>query len=604
MRSGTDWPISEALVRQNASAESFQRGEEYEHGGAVLSLVRRGDTLEADVEGSEPTPYRVRVELDPGGVVRAECTCPYEWGGWCKHVVAALLTGLHRPDVIATRPPLDQMLAGLSRDQLAAIVQTLVTRVPALVDAVEARVAQFGQPKEATEMKESRPERPSPIDARAIRREVRAAIHELDGMRASEAYGQVGGIATEVGQIAGRARVFLDGGDPSSALAVLDAVTAEYTDDWVDLDDSEGELGELFRELGALWAETILSADLASDGREKWKGKLEAWAAEVDDYGVDDAFGAALAALAQGWDDPRVRAMLDETATPDGVGDADDLLDPILVAARLSVLERQQRSAEYLNLARVTGQTRAYLTMLARLGRGDEAIAAGLSRLESAEDALAVARVLREGGELEKALRIGEHGLGLDGSKAALAVWVRDLASGMGERERAAAAAVVACREAPSLATYQAMQELAGDAWPERRAALLDHLRKHRPFDPRGEVDIFLHEGLVDDAIAMVQPSVGSYYGDELVETVVRAAVASHSEWVIATCTRRAEGIMNEGRSQLYDLAVRWLAHTGEAYRVAGREGAWAEYLRALIEQHRRKYRLRPMLEALQRRTA
>src|SRR5262249_55687917 len=126
----------------------------------------------------------------------------------------------------------------------------------------------------------------------------------------------------------------------------------------------------------------------------------------------------------------------------------------------------------------------------------------------------------------------------------------------------------------------------------------LDHLRQHRPFDPRGEVDIFLHEGLIDDAIAMVQPYVGSYYSDELIETVVRAAVASHPAWVIATCTRRTGGIMYEGRSQLYDLAVRWLAYARDAHRFAGREGEWAEYLRALIEQHRRKYRPRPMLEA------
>jgi uncharacterized Zn finger protein len=84
-------------------------------------------------------------------------------------------------------------------------------------------------------------------------------------------------------------------------------------------------------------------------------------------------------------------------------------------------------------------------------------------------------------------------------------------------------------------------------------------------------------------------PVVGSYHSDELVETVVRAAVDSHPAWVIATCVQRAEGIMNEGRSQLYDLAVRWLAYARDAYRFGRRESEWADYLLSLIEQHRRK---------------
>jgi uncharacterized Zn finger protein len=173
----------------------------------------------------------------------------------------------------------------------------------------------------------------------------------------------------------------------------------------------------------------------------------------------------------------------------------------------------------------------------------------------------------------------------------------------MGERERAVAAAVVACREDPSLDTYQAVQELAGESWPERKAEILDALRRRPGTHPRGEVDIFLQEGLVDDAIVKVRPYVGSYYSDEIIEPVLRAAVASHPKWVIATGTQRAEGIANEGRSQVYDLAARWLGYAAEASRVAGREGEWADYLRGLIEQHRRKYRLRPLLEALQEKT-
>ena len=83
--------LTEATIRQYASQESFQRGREYYEEGAVLSATRRGERLMARVQGSEYLPYRVQITLEPAALARATCTCPYDWGGYCKHLVAALL---------------------------------------------------------------------------------------------------------------------------------------------------------------------------------------------------------------------------------------------------------------------------------------------------------------------------------------------------------------------------------------------------------------------------------------------------------------------------------------------------------------------------------
>jgi uncharacterized Zn finger protein len=77
--------LSEAVIRGQATAQSFQRGQDYYHQGYVISLVQRGDALQAKVEGGQYQPYRVRVDFDKGGIIGASCTCPYDWGGWCKH---------------------------------------------------------------------------------------------------------------------------------------------------------------------------------------------------------------------------------------------------------------------------------------------------------------------------------------------------------------------------------------------------------------------------------------------------------------------------------------------------------------------------------------
>lgn len=82
-------------------------------------------------------------------------------------------------------------------------------------------------------------------------------------------------------------------------------------------------------------------------------------------------------------------------------------------------------------------------------------------------------------------------------------------------------------------------------------------------------------------------------------EQVADAAIESHPDWVIKTCRKQAEQIMDEGRSKHYDEAVRWLAKAQDAYLAHGRREEWQAYLGELIDRHQRKYKLRPMLEDL-----
>src|SRR5215210_7468150 len=110
--------FGEADIRALASPEVYERGREYWHDGQVLELVHRGDELEATVQGSDDEPYVVLVALGSRGIVEAGCSCPYDWGGVCKHVVAALLAYLEQPEDIEQRPTLASRLAGLDRDAL------------------------------------------------------------------------------------------------------------------------------------------------------------------------------------------------------------------------------------------------------------------------------------------------------------------------------------------------------------------------------------------------------------------------------------------------------------------------------------------------------
>jgi uncharacterized Zn finger protein len=512
--------------------------------------------------------------------------------------VATLLACLEDPEEIELRPALDELLTDLNREELQDLLLHLATQDPYVTNEIESQVALLRSTPAESQATEAvtAPPRHTPVDPQPVRRQVTAILHSLDHMRPSEAYWQVSSVVGQVRQLLNQVQGFIEAGNGRNALVLLEAITDEYVDGWIYLDDSDGFAGGFFGELGEAWTEACLVADLSPSERELWAHKLTRWQGEIGDYGLDDVFDAAQAAVLQGWDYPPLQRVLRGEITGQGTWeDEPPWFADELALARLRVLERQGRCQEYLYLAEAEGQMEQYVLMLARLGRVQQAVDEGLRALYEPEQFLSLAKVLREQGELAAALRVAEHGLTLEGSKGPLAAWLCDLADGMGEPERALKAATTALRASPSMSAYQRVQELAGERWTEIREELLAHLRQASFFHCQAQVDIFLHEGLLDDAITAVEK--GASY--DLIARVMDAVIEHRPDWVIQAARREAERIMEAGQSQYYHHAASWLDRALAAYRAAGREAEWQAYLGEIRARHGRKYKLMGMLEGL-----
>src|SRR5206468_9009533 len=141
-------------------------------------------------------------------------------------------------------------------------------------------------------------------------------------------------------------------------------------------------VGEFFGDLAEVWAEAILSAELATDERDEWGEKIAGWNDDADEAGAGTSFDLALAAADQGWDYPPLQRVLVGEITDKGAWEdesphyADDL-----ALVRLRVLERQGRYQEYLYLAQAEGQIERYIVMLAKIGRTQEAVEEGMAYL-------------------------------------------------------------------------------------------------------------------------------------------------------------------------------------------------------------------------------
>jgi uncharacterized Zn finger protein len=146
------------------------------------------------------------------------------------------------------------------------------------------------------------------------------------------------------------------------------------------------------------------------------------------------------------------------------------------------------------------------------------------------------------------------------------------------------------------MARYLAARDLAGEGWPALRARLLDQLRSGAGgwMGARAQAEIFLHEGLIDDAIKVAERD-----GYGVLELVMVAAITTRPEWVIKQAVAQAAPIMSGGKAQYYDRAVSWLRHARDAYRAAGQADAWERYLAEVRATYGRKYKLMGLLKGL-----
>ncbi|NTU81846.1 MAG: SWIM zinc finger domain-containing protein, partial [Chloroflexales bacterium] len=148
----------------------------------------------------------------------------------------------------------------------------------------------------------------------------------------------------------------------------------------------------------------------------------------------------------------------------------------------------------------------------------------------------------------------------------------------------------------PELGLYRRLAELAAEHWPDLRERLLAALRTSTSWRIAGRIDIFLHEGLIDDAIA----ALGAHPAGTDLARVMDAATTTHPDWVIARASASAEAIINPGDAKHYDSAVEWLRRARAAYDAAGHPQDWAAYLQGLRTKHGRKYKLMELLDRLE----
>ena len=567
--------ITESAIKSASSSESFTRGYKLYQSGAIFDTFRQGDLLTGKCEGSSAPFYQIRVQLDEGGIQEASCTCPYDWGGYCKHIVALMLTYNHNPDAFIEQKNISEQLGQLDKDALVHLITKMVDKNPDLYSWLQTAIPAVSVKSQPAQQ---RNKRKTEVSKSAYKRQIQSILHSLQGYRMSEAYWMMGGMVDQLDHVRDTAYDFLEADDAQGALVILTTLLTEVSGSYEQFDDSDGLLGGFFSELALPLVEAILSADLSKTERYNLFNELEPVVEELSAYGIDD-LDVVLAALNPGWSEKGLNKQEDN-----------DYDESILTEAKLNILERQNRVEEFLKLCLEVGEYQRYILKQIEAGDFEKAVEVAWKTITQASDVLVIAKSLRDAGHLAEALRLAENGLTLDGSKHDLGVWLGPIEENQGQIDKAIQAYQAAFTSLPSLELYGILKNLSGTNWGNLKSVLMQVLQTSPHIDVLA--DVYLSEEEWDRAIDIADKAGDWNYS--LIEKVADAVFPFRPDWVIQASRKQAEGLIAKTQSKYYAIAARWLAKMKQAYLSSGRKAEWLSYLEGLKSTYSR----RPALQA------
>ena len=654
-------PLTATDIEEQTDAGSFQRGRAYARSGRIFDGIRRGVSLRARCHGSSGGPYLVQATLAASATVdetpigttaaprrhvtnpvTSRCDCPR--GGFCKHVVALLLTWIESPSTFAERLPLSDLLANKSQAELIALVAAMLDAAPDLEDLIELPPPVVDQPSA------------DPVDPGAVARQVTAALsaspwpsHRSRGWGYDDwgdGESAIGVDIEKLDRVAALADAYAAGGHWRNAFVVAATLSEKIAPDLDEsVIDEEGILYALLARCDRVLANALAAqpglpaADrLSTEERQRLIDALiDLWQADaaVGGQGFADEGPTAIASHATPAEQLRVGAHLRELIHPQTTPhDSQAWLNRITIGFLSRLTGDAGLSAEALLAAyRAAELWPDAADFLLAVDRTDEAIALAARHLGTARDLLRFADRLvaaAEPGRAVQAIDLVESRLweqeGKDANADRLAQeWLERHYAAHGQPRKALETARRRFQTAPSRTTYDAVATAAhlpdqpDDPWPSLRPELLAIIEK------RGDwvalIDIHLAAGDVGEALAELAkregnsarggassgPRPSSGWGSPGWESaeggpearLAAAAETSQPKAAAAIYRTLAERQIAGRQRSAYREAAAFLARVKAILEATDRSAAWQIEISELRARHKTLRALREELDAV-----
>lgn len=555
--------LTEDDILALASPQSFERGVSYFRGGALFNTRCVGNELRGLCQGSDYAPYRVSARLGPDGVEEAYCSCPYDWGGICKHIVALLLARINTPGAFQAVAPTDERLLAKSKEELIALVQEMLKREPDLERLLDLPL---------------HPDPETPLDLDAFRRQISLLLLSEfpDPME----------LAFEIDAIVETADRFAAEGNGTAAGAIYHLVLSEIISTYDQLYDEDREIALVLQRC-AEGLERCLTEDTPDPPtRQTWFDTLlEAEFMDIQIGGIDLAYPARDTliehATEEEWNriEERVREQLHSMRDSYSRWGRESLVT--LLAQRLMRTGREEKVSDLIfDLG--TAKQRAF--ELVRLGRFDDAIAmANEHFIDYPGLVLQFADALVETGEIKQAVAYITTQAETSPHPSYLS-WLALSAEKQQDPVTAFKWRLSLFDENPGLENYVKLREMAQQLgrWQSLRRDLIQELEAEGQWDLL--IRIALADGEVGRAIELLPRQRWPLFDLQVAE----AAEASHPEAAVEIYCGRIEQLIEARGRGNYRQAAALLQRVQKLYDQQNARSEWDRYLTELRVQNTR----------------
>jgi uncharacterized Zn finger protein len=632
-------PLSADAIAKQTDSGSFKRGRGYAHSGHIFAAIRRENTLRARCHGSSGGPYLVSATLAEAGESKKQnpvhyaCNCPR--GGFCKHVVALLLTWVERPETFDVRPPLAQILAGKSHDELVTLIDRLLRDNPELERLIELPLPVAAGPDDG------------PIDEDLVRRQIAAAFRDDDGEESlsdweyyeynnsDEFEGAGTRIAKVLDPLVDTIETYLELNHWPNVFSLATTFIEEVSPHMETIDDEGCDLEHLLESANVALAECLdAQTELPENQRLTAAHRqrlidalLVAWQTSIDSDFIDMGTEGpeAIARWASLDEQGRVRDQLREYMS--SAADSNEF-QALRAKATLEFLSQLAGDTglspdELLTEYRNAGLWQEAIQSLLRLERVDEAIALAPRHL-NARQLLAFTDQLVALGDPDRFAQamtlVDDYCWEREGKNAQddqmLLEWMERRYAEQGQSAKAFEIAQRRFKHAPSVATFAAVRaasQLSGlpdNAWSKLRPELISAFVKRA--NPLELIDIYLAENEIGEAFKALESArkpdrktQGSYgqawsVVPEHVELrVAAAAEKNHPDEAVHLYQQVAERRISFKARANYQAAATYLVRVMNLLEKNGRAEDWQTYITQLRDQNKSLRALREELDIL-----
>jgi uncharacterized Zn finger protein len=560
--------LTEAKIRKLCTAQSFERGLQYYESGAITQPTRQDNRIWADCYGSER--YQVSATLTASTVDNLRCSCPYDWGGACKHTVALLLTYAHQLQDFHFIPPLRELLANHSRDDLISLIDQVLQQHPDLLTSLEI-AAELSAPQSVGKA----------IDTSAYRRQVQRTLQGDN----------VHSIVNALDSAFETANQLYDSGDRTNAGRFYQVLLTEIIDGYdgeLQCIDRDGDVSRFSQDAAEGLKDCLTDETVDSATRQDFLNTLlEGCLADIRLGGMDFAAGTSEAIIELATEDEwlvlEARIRQEISQLEEGRWGRDSLAE--LIAERLEYMGQEEASEDVML---ELGSPKEKVFVLTRQGKYDAAISMAKQHFNSWPGLVKqFADALVAAGEAQRALQYMSEEF--DSRTQYIAnEWLANYHREQGDDKQALKFEEVSFFQRPWLKNYQSIHQLAERIgnWAKVRSRLLKHLKQSEKWSVL--IEIAIYERDATQAIKLLKKLPAHQ------QAPFKPAIAQVSEPAIAVALygELVHSAIQRKNRPAYQEAVQYLRAMKKVQKLSKTSKDWQQYIQRIREQY-------PTLKAL-----